>query len=198
MTRSIVAFGAVTFLALIGAFLVFEEPGFAMILALLAGLAAGIVTYFFFPDTSVSYETEASQLVRDVKEEAKKIKSYGSIFSDKSDMRNRLDQSCQAIFDLIDLVKQKDSSSILTVTTKIKIHVDAVCMAMEQYGKITKNPDYYREPEMAKQQIEEGVRVFDDFVHGLIQNYNQGEIDQVKINLKAASPMKIPTLGGGA
>lgn len=193
MTRSIVAFGAVTFLVLIGAFFAFEEPGFAMILALLAGLAAGVVAYFFFPDKSVSYETEASQLVRDVEQDAKKIRSYGSSFSEKSDMRNRLDQSCQAVFDLIDLVKQKDASNILTVTTRIKVHVEAVCMAMEQYGKITKNPGYYRQPDEAKHQIEEGVRNFDDFIHGLVQNYNQGDLDRVKIELKAVSPMKIPT-----
>lgn len=198
MTRSIAAFGAVTFLVLIGAYVVFDEPGFAMILALLAGLAAAIVAYFFFPDKSVSYETEAGQLVREVKEAAKEIRSYGSAFSETSDMKSRLDQSCQAVFDLIDLVKQKDSSNILTVTTRIKVHVEAVCMAMEQYGKITKNPGYYREPVVAKQQIEAGVRDFDDFVHGLVQNYNQGELDLVEINLKAVKPMKIPTLGGGA
>ena len=192
MTKSIVAFGAVTFLALIGAFLVFEEPGFAMVLALLAGLAAGIVAYFFFPDESVSYETEAGQLIKDVKEDANKIRSYGSKLSETSDMKSRLDQSCQAVLDLVDLVKQKDSSNILTVTTKIKIHVEAVCMAMEQYAKITKNPTYYRQPEEAKHQIEEGVRNFDNFIHGLVQNYNQGELDQVRIELKAVSPMTIP------
>jgi dihydrofolate reductase len=61
-------------------------------------------------------------------------------------------------------------------------------MAMEQYAKITKNPGYYREPEEAKHQIEEGVRNFDNFIHGLVQNYNQGELDQVRIELKAVSP----------
>ncbi len=221
MTKAILAFGVTTLLALVGAFVIFEEPSFALVLSLLAGTIAAIVAYFFFPDKSVSYEAEASQLVREVERYTKKIRSYAEKLPDNSAMRNRLNgsrvslqdlkkahlsgssdikerlyESCRVVYDLLDLVREKDASNIQFVTTTIKIQVEAVSLAAEQYLKIIERPTYYHEPEMAKKQIEEGFRDFDDFVHSLVRRYNQGELDQVRIELRAVQPMKIPTLGG--
>lgn len=223
MARSILAFGVATLLTLVGGYVIFAEPGFALQLAVLVGVISAVVAYFFFPDKSVSYETESNQLVREVEQYTKKIRSCADKLPGTSEMRNRLNgsrvtlqelkkrrlsgnsdikerlyESCRVVHDLLDLVREKDASNIQFVTTTIKIQVEAVSLAMEQYIKILEKPSYYREPEQAKMQIEEGVRGFDDFVHGLVQRYNQGELDQVQVELRAVKPMKIPTLGGGA
>lgn len=197
MARSILAFGMATLTALVVGYVIFAEPGFALQLALLVGVISGVIAYFFFPDKSVSYETEANQLVKEVEQYTKKMRSYAGDLSDRSGIKDLLTESCSVVYDLLDLVRQKDASNIQLVTTTIKIQVEAVCLAMEQYVKIIEKPSYYREPEQAKLQIEEGVRDFDDFVHGLVQRYNQGDLDQVKVELRAVKPMKIPTLGGG-
>lgn len=196
--RALIVAALVFFVAFWGVELAAGDLGVALVLGLVLGGGAGLVTRALLPPNPEleTYEDDVRRRIRGVHDTTDEIRRMSAKVQDPVS-KGALQEGCQVIRDLLTFAQERDPGNMAATAAKIGVYVTSVKNALEVHLQIEENPEYWTGAQELLAGDREGFVAFREFALTSVRQLNHGEVMSLRADLATLRPMRVPELGGG-